>query len=506
MAAQLAARVARGLRSRLRQQAPPRLSAAFSGGGGAAGGGDLETDEDEDGQAALWQAALYRTGSMPAAAWVHPTLEIAVIKARSGGRAACPAASGAPPAARRPSHPSPHFSTQGKGRGVRATRDIAAGEALMAVPPAAILRSPSADEQPDVSGLPPLLAALPPPALRLLHSLHGGRGAAGAALPRFAPGLSPAAAFGLQPPPSDAGGGAAAPPTAGELQAICAANAFGDDYDDLALAALRGAPAAGHAGLWPAFSFLNHACAPNAVHFAVGGTMLVRAVSDVEAGEEVSVSYLGREAFAPERARAAALRARYGIAACGCARCALERAQPPAARAAMDAAHAAIAADLKPRLMSALEAQDGAAAAAAADGLRAALKQLRAALPAGLRRTNDEAAAALHAGVFDAFEALYYAAAAEADSDDGGMSLRGAMLPCIAALDATCRGSELHVFFTTRLLEEVVRAEGDDSAAARAAAQLAQLAVASRYGPLLNDASLMSDLADESARLAREVL
>jgi hypothetical protein len=346
----------------------------------------------------------------------------------------------------------------------------------MAVPPAAILRSASADEQPDVAGLPPLLAALPPPALRLMHSLHGGRGSAGAALPRFAAGLSPASAFGLQLP---ADGGAAAPPTSGELQAICAANAFGDDYDDLALAALRGAPAAGHTGLWPAFCFLNHACAPNAVHFAVHGTMLVRAVADVEAGEEVSVSYLGREAFAPERARGAALRARYGIAACGCARCALERA---------------------------LEAQDASAASAAADALRAALKQLRAALPAGLRRTSDEAAAALHAGVFDAYEALYFAAAADADSDDGGASLRGAMLPCISALDATCRGSELHVFFATRLLEEVVRAEGDDSAAARAAAQLAQLAVASRYGPLLSDPSLMSDLADESARLAREVL
>jgi len=77
MAAALAARVACGLRGRLRLRVPPAVgSAAFSSG---AGGGAEEEDET------AWQAALYRTGSMPAA-WVHPNLEIAVIKARIGGR------------------------------------------------------------------------------------------------------------------------------------------------------------------------------------------------------------------------------------------------------------------------------------------------------------------------------------------------------------------------------------------------------------------------------------
>lgn len=45
------------------------------------------------------------------------------------------------------------------------------------------------------------------------------------------------------------------------------------------------------------------------------------------AGEELTVSYLGREEFAPAGARQAVLQERYGFA-CGCARCQLESQAP----------------------------------------------------------------------------------------------------------------------------------------------------------------------------------
>lgn len=62
-------------------------------------------------------------------------------------------------------------------------------------------------------------------------------------------------------------------------------NAFGDAFEDLAAAALRGARMPhSHVGCWPAFSLFNHSCVPNTVHYVVGQNMVVRATEDVPAG------------------------------------------------------------------------------------------------------------------------------------------------------------------------------------------------------------------------------
>lgn len=47
-------------------------------------------------------------------------------------------------------------------------------------------------------------------------------------------------------------------------------------------------------GLWPAFSLLNHSCAPNASFMVVGGVMAVRAAADLQKGEEVGLCLAGR--------------------------------------------------------------------------------------------------------------------------------------------------------------------------------------------------------------------
>lgn len=63
-------------------------------------------------------------------------------------------------------------------------------------------------------------------------------------------------------------------------------NAFGDAFEDLASAAVRGASMPhSHVGCWPAFSLFNHSCVPNTVHYVVGDNMVVRATEDVHAGE-----------------------------------------------------------------------------------------------------------------------------------------------------------------------------------------------------------------------------
>jgi hypothetical protein len=68
-------------------------------------------------------------------------------------------------------------------------------------------------------------------------------------------------------------------------------NAFADDYEDLAAAAVRGAAMPhSHVGLWPQFALFNHSCLPNTVHYLVGHAMVVRAVEDVPAGQWFGVS------------------------------------------------------------------------------------------------------------------------------------------------------------------------------------------------------------------------
>lgn len=63
-------------------------------------------------------------------------------------------------------------------------------------------------------------------------------------------------------------------------------NAFGDAFEDLAAAAVRGAHMPhSHVGCWPAFSLYNHSCIPNTVHYVVGRSMVVRATEDIPAGE-----------------------------------------------------------------------------------------------------------------------------------------------------------------------------------------------------------------------------
>lgn len=108
---------------------------------------------------------------------------------------------------------------------------------------------------------------------------------------------APGAMFGSDSDDDSAAPAAAA--IAADADSIVRFNAFGDDYEDLALASLAGRDAKSQVGLWRHFSFFNHSCLPSAVHYVTGSTMVVRAAQFVPAGSEVTVSYLGREEFAP---------------------------------------------------------------------------------------------------------------------------------------------------------------------------------------------------------------
>ncbi|GIL87194.1 hypothetical protein Vretimale_14286 [Volvox reticuliferus] len=214
----------------------------------------------------------------------------------------------------------------GKGRGVVAQKEMRPGDLVMAVQPVVILHGPQ--------------GAMPPPDALVGHlkalwptmtSQHRT-----AVRQMFAGSTTPATtsegrrrqatdyAAWTESTASTAAGDAAAV----DFQAVVSYNAYGDEYEDLPSADLRGGgPPRSHVGIWPHFCTLNHACAPNCVHYVVDSTMVVRAVQPIAEGTELLISYLGREDFAPRQVRQAALQSRYGFT-CDCARCRTEAELP----------------------------------------------------------------------------------------------------------------------------------------------------------------------------------
>jgi SET domain len=75
-------------------------------------------------------------------------------------------------------------------------------------------------------------------------------------------------------------------------EAIVRYNAFGDDYEDLAAAAARGAAVPrSFVGVWPQFAMFNHSCLSNTTHYVTGHMLVVRATEEVQQGAFLA-SYL----------------------------------------------------------------------------------------------------------------------------------------------------------------------------------------------------------------------
>ncbi|KAK4119744.1 hypothetical protein N657DRAFT_649890 [Parathielavia appendiculata] len=90
---------------------------------------------------------------------------------------------------------------------------------------------------------------------------------------------------------------------------IVARNAFGLGQDT------------GNAGLWVRAAYINHSCIPNAEREFIGDLMVVRAVRDIAAGEEIVLSY---DESGDYDARQRSLLTTWGFE-CGCALCAAEK-------------------------------------------------------------------------------------------------------------------------------------------------------------------------------------
>ena len=112
-----------------------------------------------------------------------------------------------------------------------------------------------------------------------------------------------------------------------ELLGIIRHNAFGPDFHNYARMERNFGSSCYHRilGLYPMAAMINHSCTPNVIRFFHQECMMVHSVRDIEAEEELVWSYL--PPAQPYWNRSMQLNTKFGIEACTCRRCELERAE-----------------------------------------------------------------------------------------------------------------------------------------------------------------------------------
>ncbi|KAF6262337.1 hypothetical protein COO60DRAFT_649132 [Scenedesmus sp. NREL 46B-D3] len=279
-------------------------------------------------------------------------------------------------------------------------------------------------------------------------------------------------------------------PSADKLLQVVHANCTGEEFEDAALTLLRGSTSCGHLGIWPAAAMINHACCPNAHAMLLGDRLVVRAAEDVPAGQQVSVSYLGPQLFAPAAVRQQELRQQWGFE-CGCARCKAEARYAGSSVSGSGEESATLSRllgdtyaacqGMAEQLDAAVEAGDVEAVAA----MQQQLQQMQQQVEAGIRAAKPPANVRrwLQASVYDLYDLLSLCAdqlpaappkAANSGRRGPGKKQGAAAAPAI----------ETEADLTT---EYMVRAEarfGDGHQEAADALRMCSTAHVARYGPI----------------------
>ncbi|GAX75002.1 hypothetical protein CEUSTIGMA_g2448.t1 [Chlamydomonas eustigma] len=163
--------------------------------------------------------------------------------------------------------------------------------------------------------------------------------------------------------------------TAKRVAKIVKFNCFGDAHDDRAAASCRQETATSHIGVWPEMSMLNHSCAPNAINYVLGNSIVIRAAGSIKAGDEVTISYLGRPQLVPVEMRIETLREDYGFT-CECERCTAELVHMDKVQGHYEELYSRVAEDLGPLFNRALKSKDVEGIMAVRDELRNATSNL----------------------------------------------------------------------------------------------------------------------------------
>ncbi|WIA18501.1 hypothetical protein OEZ85_009954 [Tetradesmus obliquus] len=296
----------------------------------------------------------------------------------------------------------------------------------------------------------------------------------------------------------------AALPGADRVLQIVHANCTGEEFEDAALALLRGSTSCGHLGVWPAAAMINHACCPNAHALLIGDRLVVRAAEDIAAGQQVTLSYLGPQLFAPAAVRQEELRQQWGFD-CGCARCKAEARYAGSSSSSESTTLSQLLMDtytacqgMAEQLDEAVDEDDAEAVAAMQQQLQGMQQKVEAGIraakpPANVRRW-------LQASVYDLYDLLSLCAdqlpAAPPKAAASGRRGPGkkqpaapaieseALAACARIVGAVTPGSSAHADLTT---EYMVRSEarfGEGHQEAADALRMCSAAHVARYGPI----------------------
>lgn len=148
--------------------------------------------------------------------------------------------------------------------------------------------------------------------------------------------------------------------------------------------------------------------------------------------------------------------------------------------------------ELKPAFMQAVEQQDSSSLSKVQTALLQQVGVLTTALQQHLPTLGPSAVLVLQASVYDLYELLLFAEQLGPGSDSEVTHRSLARLgTCTAIVNCVARGSELHVFLTSRMVQHAVDLRGSDSVQAEAAAALLQEAHLLRYGKNISQQVLL---------------
>lgn len=156
--------------------------------------------------------------------------------------------------------------------------------------------------------------------------------------------------------------------------------------------------------------------------------------------------------------------------------------------------------------MQAVEQQDASGLSTVHAALLQAEDELTAALQEHLAALGPSAVLVLQAAVYDLYELLLFADQLGPGSVPEVAHRSLARLGrCTAVVNCIARGSELHVYLTSRMLQHALDLRGADSAQAEAAAALVQEAHLLRYGKAISQQVLLG-LMDANKQAAEDFL
>jgi hypothetical protein len=162
--------------------------------------------------------------------------------------------------------------------------------------------------------------------------------------------------------------------------------------------------------------------------------------------------------------------------------------------------------ELKPAFMQAVEQQDSSSLSKVHTALLQQEDVLTSALQQHLPTLGPSAVLVLQAAVYDLYELLLFAdqlgPGSESEVTHRAMSRLGR---CIAIVNCVARGSELHVFLASRMVQHAVELRGGDSVQAEAAAALLQEAHLLRYGKSISQQVLLG-LVEANKQAAQDFL